>query len=397
MSSPAQTETPVRRAVCDRCRRALSVCYCAHLHTLPTRTRVIVVQHPREEGKAIGTARMAHLCLPNSVLRVGLDFSVDEVVAPALESPSPAYLLFPSERAVDVRDLPRDPAITLVVVDGTWWQARKLLKLNPALSALPHLGFSRAQPSEYRIRREPADFCVSTIEALAEVLNVLESEAGEPIDTFNRLLDPFRAMVDRQIEFQNKVRSQRHRKLNRFPRVARRPTLSMRLGKMWDRLVCVQGEANGWPRFHPDKQPAEMVHWVAHRVATGETYEAIIRPRRPLAPATPTHIRLPEEKLTHGISLEEWRTTWSKFLRPDDVVAHWGGFGRELATQDGLPFPPLGIDVRGAVRQLLHERIGTIENCELRLETDVGVNLLQGRAGDRLSALVRVLRALRKI
>jgi DTW domain-containing protein YfiP len=61
--------------------------------------------------------------------------------------------------------------------DGTWWQARKLLKLNPALAALPRVAFLPRKPSAYVIRREPADFA-STIEALAEVLRVLEPEAA---------------------------------------------------------------------------------------------------------------------------------------------------------------------------------------------------------------------------
>jgi len=74
------------RALCERCRRPTSVCYCAHITPLQTRTRVIVLQHPRERDVGIGTARIARLCLPGAVLRVGIDFSDDPVVQAALAS-----------------------------------------------------------------------------------------------------------------------------------------------------------------------------------------------------------------------------------------------------------------------------------------------------------------------
>ena len=46
------------RPVCARCRRPSAVCYCAHLLSLPTRTRVVFLQHPRE-AKAISVGEMA--------------------------------------------------------------------------------------------------------------------------------------------------------------------------------------------------------------------------------------------------------------------------------------------------------------------------------------------------
>jgi len=216
------------------------VCYCAHLPTLPTRTRVLLLQHPRERNMAIGTARMAHLALPNSVLRVGVDFAADPVVTGAIGGDAPSYLLFPGPGARDVADLPRDQALNLFVVDGTWWQAGKLVKCNPILQRLPRVAFSPSQPSDYRIRRQPAPFCVSTIEALAEVLNRLEPDRGP----FDALLQPFRAMIDRQQWYATEVRSQRHHHELRVPRV---PAASVRLLADWPRLLFVQGEANAWP------------------------------------------------------------------------------------------------------------------------------------------------------
>src|SRR5579859_5407292 len=128
------------RLVCGRCRRPAVVCWCDHLPHLPTRTQIVILQHPREREVGIGTARMAHLALPGSILRVGIDFSRGL----PLEG---AALLFPG--GADVRELPAPK--TLIVVDGTWPQARSLVKKNPCLQALPRIGFRPRRPSQYRI------------------------------------------------------------------------------------------------------------------------------------------------------------------------------------------------------------------------------------------------------
>jgi len=367
------------------------VCYCAQLPRLPTRTRVLVLQHPRERSVGIGTARMAQLALPNSLLRVGIDFAADPVVQAALAEPAPSYLLFPGPGARDVRELALEQPITLVVVDGTWSQARTLVRLNPALAALPRIAFTPRRRSVYdRIRREPADFCVSTIEALTEVLNVLEPDSAP----FDPLLVPFFAMVERQERFATEVAASRHQRRERKTR-ARGPTLAMRLAAAWPRLVCVQGEANGWPARDPARHDPEIVHFVACRPATGELYEAVIAPRHALAPLTPRHIELPAARLAAGGSVESWQRSWRAFCPDDSVVIQWGSFYASLAAAEGLTLPPRRIDLRGELTQSsLRLRGGTLEDCVARLGLSIAPPALEGRGGRRLAALIALVTSL---
>jgi DTW domain-containing protein YfiP len=379
------------RVACGRCRRPVAVCFCDRITLLPTRTRVLLLQHTRERRMGIGTARLAHLALPGSELRVGVDFSADRTVQAWLARPS-TYVLFPGPQAQPIETLslgPDAPPLTLVVLDGTWAQARKLLALNPAVAALPRVAFSPRRPSAYLIRRQPADFCLSTIEALAEVLERLEP--GNP--SFERLLDPFRAMVQRQRWYETAIQSSRHRRTR--ARSPRRPGLAERLAAEWPRLVCFQGEANAWGRADPDRQDPETVHWVAHRPASGETFAAVIAPRRPLAPATPTHIQLGAEVLRAGIDGAAWRARWQAFLRPDDVLVGWGTFYRDLAVGDGLPLPPAFRDLRAEVTRLLRRRVGTVEDCARALDAAPAALGQPGRAGRRLDTLVAAVAGLR--
>ena len=209
MQVPAPFEP---RAVCRACRRPESVCYCRHVTQLDTRTRIVLLQHPRERDVPIGTARMASLCLPNAELHVGVHWRDSAALARALSDPArPAALLYPGEGAVDVLRHPPAGPVTLVVVDGTWWQTKKVVRENPELAALPRYAFTAPRPSEYRIRKEPDDAYVSTIEALVHVLGVLEGDA----DRFHALLLPFRAMIDAQLACEARFRNTRSRHVRR--------------------------------------------------------------------------------------------------------------------------------------------------------------------------------------
>jgi DTW domain-containing protein len=163
---------------------------------IETRSRVVLLQHPRERDMPLGTARMASLCLTNSELHVGNVWHRSSALEHALSDPErPPMLLYPSPDARDVDQDPPPGPITLIVVDGTWSNSGKMVRRDPTLSVLPRLGFRPARPSEYRIRREPRHDYVSTVEALVHVLGVLE---GDPA-RFEPMLAPFRHMIQVQV------------------------------------------------------------------------------------------------------------------------------------------------------------------------------------------------------
>jgi DTW domain-containing protein YfiP len=350
---------------------------------------VVLLQHPRERHVPIGTARLAHLCLPGSELHVGVDFGDDAAVRAALAGGDgrPAYLLFPGPAAIDLAETRPAGPITLVVVDGTWWQARKLLKRNAVLRALPQVRFTPPAPSNYRIRREPADHCVATVEALALALGALEEAPAR----FAGLLRPFEAMIDTQIHYARTVRGARHRHALHRARRARRPTMGSLLRERAENLVCLHGEANAWPSRLPGGPPPEIVHWVARRARTGETFEAIIAPRRPLAPAIPGHLGLAAERLAAGESWASFRRRWEAFARPDDFICTWGRYSSDLVEAEGIPLSAARFDVRNAANARLGARSGTIEDCSARMGLAVGPPCAAGRGGVRLAALSAIV------
>ena len=376
------------REMCWECRRPMRVCYCAAVRPIETRTRVVILQHPRESDVPINTARIAELALSNSTLHVGLDFARDSGLKAALSDPAaPPVLLYPSNDAKDLAlEAPPGP-VTLVVIDGTWWQASKLFKLNPFLHALPRYGLAPSEGSRYRIRREPAAHCLSTIEALEAALSLLERRPGG----FPELLAPFDTMVETQLDFVNREHRPRHRR-SALPRS--RPLVAPALSERPDALLIGYGEANAWPYGSPGAHLPEVVHWAAVRPATGERFEAYIVPSGPLAPSFEAHSRLLAAQIVGGESRADFKRRLNAFMRPDDVLASWGFYASELLRAEGIVIPPR-LDLREAAIHALGRRVGQLGDYLSALGTTAHVPWAAGRTGIRLAAMEALVERLR--
>lgn len=182
------------RPRCERCLRPESHCLCALIPHLDSRTRVLVLQHPGEVHHALNTGRLAALGLNNAQLVVGEVFeNLHELLNP------PGYqarLLFPGDHAQPlVMQGPDALPMLLVVPDGTWRKARKLLHLNPLLAALPRVTLAHVPESRYRLRKAPGPDALSTLEAITHALQTLEAPTS-----FAPLMAPFEALIEGQIK-----------------------------------------------------------------------------------------------------------------------------------------------------------------------------------------------------
>ncbi|QNR43351.1 tRNA-uridine aminocarboxypropyltransferase [Pseudomonas syringae] len=182
------------RARCERCLRPATHCLCALIPQLDSRTRVLILQHPDEVGHALNTARLAALGLVNAQLLVGEVFEdLQQILNPPGYQPR---LLFPGEAAQTLTPYAQDSLpMLLVVPDGTWRKARKLLHLNPLLAELPRVTPGDVPVSRYRLRKAPGPEALSTLEAIVHTLQMLEAPTS-----FEALLKPFDALIEGQIQ-----------------------------------------------------------------------------------------------------------------------------------------------------------------------------------------------------
>jgi DTW domain-containing protein YfiP len=136
-----------------------------------TRTQVVVVRHDREAFKSTGTARVALQALINGRL---IEYGEDP--APADEAlgafTDGAVLLFP-ETGVAPGPL-REPPRRLIVLDGTWRQTRRMMRRLTSLDAVQRLVLPPKPTPTLRLRETHAPEGRSTLEAIADALQLLE-------------------------------------------------------------------------------------------------------------------------------------------------------------------------------------------------------------------------------
>ena len=194
------------RPTCLRCLRPTAFCVCADLRPVASTTRIVLLQHPREARLAICSAWLTRLALENAELHRGVRFEDHPRVREVVATPGTA-LLYPGPGSTPADEVSAPPA-ALVVIDGTWLQADRMLRDNPSIAALPRLGLVHDRESGYAgLRREPAPGHLSTIEAVALALGALERDPAR----FAPMGEAFRRAVRLQLECTRTRRTPRHR------------------------------------------------------------------------------------------------------------------------------------------------------------------------------------------
>lgn len=164
--------------------------------------------HPKEYRKEKnGTGHMTRLQLKNSEIIVGVDFTdnvrVNEILA---QEKSDSFLLYPGDNNFNLSK--RNSSETgyfmgntpnLFILDGTWPCARKMLKLSTNLQKLKRVSFDNKIKSKFIIKQQPESLCLSTIESVYTVLNLLNKTNLEQCDT-KGFLTPFEKMIEYQVE-----------------------------------------------------------------------------------------------------------------------------------------------------------------------------------------------------
>ncbi len=185
-----------------------SSCICKHINHIQTKTRFIILMHPKEYKKEKnGTGRMTNLQLENSEIIVGVDFTNNKRVNEILNNEkNSSFLLYPGEDTFNLSVRKSSEIISFMgnnphifILDGTWPCARKMLKLSKNLQKLKRVSFDNKIKSKFTIKQQPAPLCLSTIESVYTVLNSLNKGELEQCDTKNFLV-PFEKMIAHQIE-----------------------------------------------------------------------------------------------------------------------------------------------------------------------------------------------------
>ncbi len=196
------------RQICYSCYRPKTSCMCEHVHTIDTQTKFIILMHPKEFKKVKnGTGHLTHLSLKNSKLFIGIDFTnhkeMNEIIAT-----HESFVLYPSKDAINLSDthphakFPHAKKMAIFIIDSTWACSLKMLRESKNLQTLKHISFESTKLSQFKIKEQPAEYCLSTIESTLEVLELLNAWHVEILkkEDLVMFLNPFHKMIVYQLE-----------------------------------------------------------------------------------------------------------------------------------------------------------------------------------------------------
>ena len=200
---------------CPHCLKPPSVCVCDAIKPIDNRVEVLILQHPQEQDRILGTARLLALQLTRCTFKIGLSWpSLSKALG---EEADPNQWAVMHLGAVHGEDLPDEGDVFvldrkghllqgqerelaairgLIVFDGTWSQAKTLWWRNAWVLKTRRIVLNPKQPSLYgRLRKEPRREGLSTLEAVALALGRIERnpelEKGLR-STFARMLQRYR-------------------------------------------------------------------------------------------------------------------------------------------------------------------------------------------------------------
>jgi DTW domain-containing protein YfiP len=201
---------------CPTCGKPLVFCVCDSVEPIKTKTSLLILQHPQEQDRALGTARLTALHVENAVLKIGLSWpSLSKALGRQVHDPSRWAVLYLGSAKVE--DLETDRTIVaidrkgevednqrailadiegIVLLDGTWSQAKALWWRNAWMLKCQRVILGPRQASRYgKLRKEPRRDGLATIEAAAMMLASLEHRPEIEttlLASFDRMLAKYR-------------------------------------------------------------------------------------------------------------------------------------------------------------------------------------------------------------
>ncbi len=162
--------------------------------------------HPKEFRKTKnGTGHMTNNSLENCELHVGIDFSNHHRVNELLNDEKyEAFVLYPDTNSIklNTQKLPSDKIPLIFIIDSTWPCSKKMLRVSTNLQNLRKISFEHDKSSQFKIKTQPNQYCLSTIESTLCLLELLNLQNIENINSksLENFLSPFEKMVDYQVK-----------------------------------------------------------------------------------------------------------------------------------------------------------------------------------------------------
>lgn len=197
---------------CYKCFKPVSNCLCKYTKELDTGIKFIFLMHTKEaKRQRTGTGNIAHISLKNSEIIVGLDFNHNKRLQELLTSEKYfPVLMYPDENAWTAKkdgfkEAIGNKILLVIILDATWFCAKKMIEHNPFLLKLPKISFYGNYRSIFTFKHEPKPEYISTVESCYYFIKEMQGEnllIDKNIDP-SPMMTAFKQMIVFQLKAEN--------------------------------------------------------------------------------------------------------------------------------------------------------------------------------------------------
>ena len=197
--------------MCLKCFKPKNACLCKYTKKVGINVKFILLMHPKEARKTrTGTGHIVKISVENTEIFVGLDFSHHERLQQLLHDPQYfPVMMYPGQEAWTAKkegfkEALGNKTLLVIILDATWFCAKKLIKLNPWLLDMPRFSFYGNYRSIFTFKKEPEPECISTVESCYYLIKELQSVGivDKEIDPYP-MMNAFKKMIIFQLQAEN--------------------------------------------------------------------------------------------------------------------------------------------------------------------------------------------------
>lgn len=164
------------KKLCPNCGLPNIICICNKIKQISLQNKVSVIIPYIERHKSSNTGGLVKAVLSNSQVFIRGEknkiFNPDNVIEKNYQN----LILYTGGRALTREYINSfDKPINLIVPDGTWTTAPRIVVREPKFHKIPKVSLLNPPKSQYKLRKHPNPYYISTFEAILYSLEIIEN------------------------------------------------------------------------------------------------------------------------------------------------------------------------------------------------------------------------------
>ncbi len=181
------------KKLCPNCGLPNIICICSKIEQISLKNKVSVIIPHIERHKSSNTGGLVKAVLNNSEVFIRGEknklFNPNNVINQNYQN----LILYTGGRGLTTKYINSfDKPINLIVPDGTWTTAPRIVVREPIFHKIPKVSLLNPPKSQYKLRKHPNPYYISTFEAILYSLEIIEDNH----ELKNKLLYYFLMKID---------------------------------------------------------------------------------------------------------------------------------------------------------------------------------------------------------